>query len=189
MSSERPTISSLLNDRSSAEPRFVRLHGADFDTADLLSETLDMASRIVKLIPEAILLQKNPAAWPLRETASKWDSICAYPEMLRGVDAELLKILLKIASKQSYHFDVAISPGLETKLHLTCSIATITHGTGVSFEGRNWPFLCRASIHVAYSELLSDVSIAACRSNRSVLRSKRFFDDQRVARLASSDGR
>nr|POE88171.1 hypothetical protein CFP56_11400 [Quercus suber] len=94
MSSSRPTISSLLSNPSSSEPRFVRLHGADFDTANLLSETLAMANKIVALIPEAVLHRKDPAAWPLREIASKWDSIRAYPEMLRGVDAELLKILV-----------------------------------------------------------------------------------------------
>lgn len=92
--SDEPSISGLLSNGNDPEPRFVRLHGADFTTAELLSEVSVMANKIIGLIPEATLHCTDPAAWSIREVASKWDSIQAYPEMLRDIDAELLKILV-----------------------------------------------------------------------------------------------
>lgn len=53
-----------------------------------------MASRIVRRVSEAEMNSNDQRWWPIREIASKWDSIRAYPEMLQDADLELLKILV-----------------------------------------------------------------------------------------------
>lgn len=53
-----------------------------------------MASRIVRRVSEAEMSSNDQRWWPIREIASKWDSIRAYPEMLQDADLELLKILV-----------------------------------------------------------------------------------------------
>lgn len=53
-----------------------------------------MANRIGRRVSESQLSSSDRRMWGVREMASKWDSIKAYPEMLQEVDAELLKILV-----------------------------------------------------------------------------------------------
>ncbi|KXS99926.1 hypothetical protein AC578_904 [Pseudocercospora eumusae] len=88
------TIRELLSDTRSTDPRFVRLHNSNYSPRDLLGEILSMASRIVRRVSEAQMSSTDRRWWPIREIASKWDSIRAYPEMLQGADVELLKILV-----------------------------------------------------------------------------------------------
>jgi hypothetical protein len=90
----QPPIRTLLTDPNHPEPRYIRLHAANFPPRVLFSDLLSMASRIVRRISEAQLASRAYDAWPVREMASKWDSIRAYPEMLQGADGELLKILV-----------------------------------------------------------------------------------------------
>lgn len=88
------TIRELMNDSRATDPRYVRLHNANYSSKDLMNEVLSMANRIVRRVPEAQMSSNDRRWWPIREIASKWDSIRAYPEMLQGVDGELLKILV-----------------------------------------------------------------------------------------------
>lgn len=88
------TVRELLSDTRATEPRYVRLHNANYTPRELLSEILSMANRIVRRISEAQLNSADRRLWPVREVASKWDSIRAYPEMLQDADTELLKILV-----------------------------------------------------------------------------------------------
>lgn len=87
------TIRQLLTEASS-NPRYVRLHNASYSARELLGEIMSMASRIVRRVSEAQMASNDQRWWPIREIASKWDSIRAYPEMLQDADAELLKILV-----------------------------------------------------------------------------------------------
>lgn len=89
-----PPIRELLTDPASPAPRYVRLHNANYTSKDLLSEILSMANRIVRRVSDAQMSSTDRKWWPVREVASKWDSIRAYPEMLQDVDVELLKILV-----------------------------------------------------------------------------------------------
>lgn len=88
------TIRELLSDTRATEPRYVRLHNANYTHRELLSEILSMANRLIRRISEAQLSSADRRWWPVREVASKWDSIRAYPEMLQDADTELLKILV-----------------------------------------------------------------------------------------------
>ncbi|KAK4500735.1 hypothetical protein PRZ48_008925 [Zasmidium cellare] len=87
-------IRTLLLDTTSPHPRYIRLHSASYTSRELLSEILSMANRIVRKISESQLSSSDRRLWGVREMASKWDSIKAYPEMLADVDGELLKILV-----------------------------------------------------------------------------------------------
>ncbi|GIZ49833.1 hypothetical protein CB0940_10895 [Cercospora beticola] len=87
------TIRQLLTEPSS-NPRYVRLHNASYSSRELLGEIISMAGRIVRRVSEAQMSSNDERWWPIREIASKWDSIRAYPEMLQDADAELLKILV-----------------------------------------------------------------------------------------------
>jgi hypothetical protein len=87
------TIRQLLTE-ASCNPRYVRLHNASYTARELLGEIMSMASRIVRRVSEAQMNSNDRRWWPIREIASKWDSIRAYPEMLQDADAELLKILV-----------------------------------------------------------------------------------------------
>ena len=88
------TVRQLLGDLTSDEPRYVRLYNAEYTTAQLLAEIMFMADQIVSKISGAQMTSRDRRVWSVREVASKWDSIKAYPEMLQGVDSELLKILV-----------------------------------------------------------------------------------------------
>ena len=88
------TIRELLSDTNSSHPRYVRLHNANYSSRELLSEILSCANRIVRRVSDAQLSSNDRRWWPVREMASKWDSIRAFPEMLQDVDTELLKILV-----------------------------------------------------------------------------------------------
>lgn len=88
------TIRDLLTDPLASDPRYIRLHHSTFSAKDYLNEILSMANRIVRKVSEAQMASAERAYWPVREIASKWDSIRAYPEMLQDADGELLKILV-----------------------------------------------------------------------------------------------
>lgn len=88
------TVRELLSDPRSPEPRYVRLHNSEYTARELLSEILSMANRIGRRVTQAQLSSSDRRLWGVREMASKWDSIKAYPEMLQDVDVELLKILV-----------------------------------------------------------------------------------------------
>ncbi|CAK4007308.1 Hypothetical predicted protein [Lecanosticta acicola] len=88
------TIRELLSDTRNTEPRYVRLHNANYTSRELLSEILSCSNRIVRRVSDAQLSSNDRRWWPVREMASKWDSIRAFPEMLQEVDTELLKILV-----------------------------------------------------------------------------------------------
>ncbi|KAF2206618.1 hypothetical protein CERZMDRAFT_103281 [Cercospora zeae-maydis SCOH1-5] len=87
------TIRQLLT-TPSPQPRYIRLHSASYSSRELLGEIISMANKLVRRVSEAQMASTDERAWPVREMASKWDSIRAFPEMLQEVDVELLKILV-----------------------------------------------------------------------------------------------
>ncbi|KAM3415160.1 hypothetical protein BST61_g10283 [Cercospora zeina] len=88
------TIRQLLTDPHSTQPRYIRLHSASYTSRELLGEIISMANRIVRRISAAQLASDEKRFWWVREMASKWDSLRAWPEMLQEGEGELLKILV-----------------------------------------------------------------------------------------------